>query len=70
MHVDRVDLAVERRGDLDLRPEPGEQLAERLVLAREPRRVGVRQAAPAQSPAVAGRRTSTRRSGAIIEVTP
>ena len=70
VHVDGVDLAVERGRDLDLGPEVRQQRAERLVLARQPTGSGVRQPAPAQSPAVAGRRTRTRRSGATIDVTP
>ena len=70
MHVDRVDLPVQRVGDLDLDAEAVQQLDERGVLALERGGVGQRQPAPSQSPAVAGRRTSTRRSGATIEVTP
>ena len=35
VHVDRVHLAVERVGDLDLDPEAVEQLDERRVLALE-----------------------------------
>ena len=54
MHVDRVDLAVERVGDLDLDAEAVEQLDERLVLALERRRVGRPPAGPAQSPASGG----------------
>ena len=40
MHVDRVDLAVERVRDLDLDAEAVEQLDERRVLALERGRVG------------------------------
>ena len=35
MHVDRVDLPLERGGDLDLDAEFVEQFDERLVLALE-----------------------------------
>ena len=70
MHVDGVDLPVERSGDLHLHPQAPEQLAEALVLKGEQAASGVLQAAPAESPVVAGRRTRTRRSGAVIDVTP
>jgi hypothetical protein len=53
VHVDRVDLALEGVGDLDLRAETGEQLDERVVLAGE--RVGVGRA-PGGAVPVAGER--------------
>lgn len=69
MDVDRVDLAIERVRDLHLHAEPVEQ--QNASNWRTSTAVsGTRQPAPSQSPAVAGRRTSTRRSGAVIDVTP
>ena len=71
MHVDGVDLAVERVGDLDLaRRGPSSSSQNASCWRASAAGSGARQPAPSQSPAVAGRRTSTRRSGAIIEVTP
>ena len=53
VHVDRVDLALERVRDLDLHAEPVEQLDEGRVLALERRRVG---RPPARAVPVAGGR--------------
>ncbi len=53
VHVDGVDLAVERVGDLDLDAEAVEQLDERRVLALERR--GVRRAPARAVPVTAGR---------------
>ena len=51
-------------------PRPSSRAQKASCCRSSPAGSGVRHPASAQSPAVAGRRTSTRRSGATIDVTP